>query len=93
MYSKLRSESGVHRVQRIPKTETMGRVHTSTAVVVVLPEAEEADVEVSEVRGRERDPGASHLGLGLCAGRPLGSVQIPAAASAWVLISGQGVES
>ena len=73
VYSKLRSESGVHRVQRIPKTETMGRVHTSTAVVVVLPEAEEADVEVSEVRGRERDPGASHLGLGLCAGRPLGS--------------------
>ena len=50
VYSKMRGESGVHRVQRIPKTETMGRVHTSTAVVVVLAEVEEQDVEVREAR-------------------------------------------
>lgn len=48
VYSKMRLESGVHRVQRIPRTETMGRVHTSTAVVVVLAEAEEQDIEVRE---------------------------------------------
>ncbi|MGD2102957.1 MAG: peptide chain release factor 1 [Acidimicrobiia bacterium] len=45
-YSKLKYEGGVHRVQRVPKTESQGRVHTSTATVAVLPEAEEVDVEV-----------------------------------------------
>ncbi|MFM9076025.1 MAG: peptide chain release factor 1, partial [Bacteroidota bacterium] len=46
-YGKLKFESGVHRVQRVPATETMGRVHTSAASVVVLPEAEEVDVELN----------------------------------------------
>jgi peptide chain release factor 1 len=45
-YSKLKHESGVHRVQRIPETESGGRIHTSTATVAVLPEAEEVEVEV-----------------------------------------------
>jgi peptide chain release factor 1 len=46
-YSRLKHESGVHRVQRIPVTESGGRIHTSTATVAVLPEAEEVDVEVN----------------------------------------------
>ena len=45
-YSRLKYEGGVHRVQRVPKTESQGRVHTSTATVAVLPEAEEVDVEI-----------------------------------------------
>ncbi len=45
-YSRLKFESGVHRVQRVPETESGGRVHTSTATVAVLPEMEEADVEI-----------------------------------------------
>lgn len=45
-YSKLKYESGVHRVQRIPTTESGGRIHTSTATVAVLPEAEDVDVEI-----------------------------------------------
>jgi peptide chain release factor 1 len=45
-YSALKFESGVHRVQRVPATETQGRIHTSAATVAVLPEAEETDVEV-----------------------------------------------
>jgi peptide chain release factor 1 len=51
-YSKLKYEGGVHRVQRVPKTESQGRVHTSTATVAVLPEAEEVDIEIdpNEVR-------------------------------------------
>ena len=48
IYSYLKFESGVHRVQRIPKTETQGRVHTSAATVAVLPEAEEVDVHIKE---------------------------------------------
>ncbi len=47
-YSKLKYESGVHRVQRVPQTESSGRIHTSTATVAVLPEAEEVDVEIDE---------------------------------------------
>ncbi len=47
-YSKLKWESGVHRVQRVPATEAQGRVHTSAATVVVLPEAEEVDVELKD---------------------------------------------
>ncbi len=46
-YSKLKFEGGVHRVQRIPVTESQGRVHTSTVTVAVLPEAEEADIEIN----------------------------------------------
>ena len=45
-YSRLKFEGGVHRVQRVPVTESQGRVHTSTATVAVLPEAEEADIEI-----------------------------------------------
>lgn len=45
-YSKMKYEAGVHRVQRVPKTESQGRVHTSTATVAVLPEAEEVEVEI-----------------------------------------------
>lgn len=46
-YGQLKYESGVHRVQRVPDTETMGRVHTSASTVVVLPEADEVDVEIN----------------------------------------------
>ncbi len=45
-YSRLKYESGVHRVQRVPETESSGRIHTSTATVAVLPEAEEVDIEI-----------------------------------------------
>ena len=47
-YSKLKHESGVHRVQRVPTTESSGRIHTSAATVAVLPEAEEIDVEINQ---------------------------------------------
>jgi peptide chain release factor 1 len=47
-YGRLRHESGVHRVQRVPVTETQGRIHTSAATVAVLPEAEEVDVQIDE---------------------------------------------
>ncbi len=48
VYSKLKYESGAHRVQRVPETESQGRVHTSTATVVVMPEVEDIDVEIKE---------------------------------------------
>lgn len=48
VYGKLKFESGSHRVQRVPKTETQGRVHTSTATVLVMPEMEEVDVEINK---------------------------------------------
>ncbi len=48
VYKRLKFESGVHRVQRVPATEAQGRVHTSTATVAVLPEAEEVDVEIKQ---------------------------------------------
>ncbi len=48
VYSKLKFESGVHRVQRVPATEASGRIHTSTATVAVLPEAEEVDIQINE---------------------------------------------
>src|SRR5206468_8290292 len=46
VYKRLKYESGVHRVQRVPATEAQGRIHTSTCTVAVLPEAEEVDVEI-----------------------------------------------
>ncbi len=49
-YSRLKFESGTHRVQRVPTTESSGRIHTSTATVVVMPEVEEAEVEIDEER-------------------------------------------
>src|SRR4029077_8712161 len=48
VYSKLKYESGVHRVQRVPATEASGRIHTSTATVAVLPEAEEVDIQIND---------------------------------------------
>ncbi len=48
VYSRLKYESGVHRVQRVPATEASGRIHTSTATVAVLPEAEDVDVQIQE---------------------------------------------
>lgn len=48
VYSKLKYESGVHRVQRVPETETQGRIHTSTSTVLVMPEAEELDIEIKD---------------------------------------------
>ena len=47
VFSKLKFESGAHRVQRVPKTEASGRIHTSTATVLVMPEAEEIDIEIN----------------------------------------------
>ena len=47
-YSKMKYESGVHRVQRVPETESAGRIHTSTITVAVMPEAEEVDVQIDE---------------------------------------------
>jgi peptide chain release factor 1 len=53
VFRYLKYESGVHRVQRVPATETQGRVHTSTVTVAVLPEAEEVDVELKRKRSTE----------------------------------------
>jgi len=47
VYSKMKFESGVHRIQRVPKTESQGRIHTSTATVAVLPEAEDVEIELN----------------------------------------------
>ena len=47
-YSKMKYESGVHRVQRVPETESGGRIHTSTATVAVMPEAEDVDVVIDD---------------------------------------------
>ncbi|MEK9166320.1 MAG: PCRF domain-containing protein [Patescibacteria group bacterium] len=47
-YSKLKQESGVHRVQRVPKTEKSGRIHTSTVSVAILPEAKESEIQIKE---------------------------------------------
>ena len=48
VYARLRYESGVHRVQRVPVTEAGGRIHTSTASVAVLPEVEETEIEINQ---------------------------------------------
>ena len=49
-YSRLKFEGGVHRVQRVPATESSGRIHTSTATVIVMPEADEVEIEIDEER-------------------------------------------
>ncbi len=54
VFARLKYESGVHRVQRVPTTESQGRIHTSTVTVAVLPEAEEVDVQVDETRSADR---------------------------------------
>ncbi|MEQ9617895.1 MAG: peptide chain release factor 1 [Deltaproteobacteria bacterium] len=66
VYSRLKYESGVHRVQRVPTTETGGRIHTSTATVAVLPEPDEVEVEVDEKdlkidTYRASGPGGQHV--------------------------------
>jgi peptide chain release factor 1 len=66
VYGKLKWESGVHRVQRVPETEASGRVHTSAATVAVLPEAEEVDVHIEEKdlridTYRSSGPGGQHV--------------------------------
>ncbi len=66
VYSKLKYESGVHRVQRVPETESQGRIHTSTVTVAVLPEAEEVEVEINpeDLRidvFRASGPGGQHV--------------------------------
>ena len=58
-FAKLKFESGVHRVQRVPDTEGSGRIHTSTATVAVLPEAAEVDVDITDDGSQDR-----HLALG-----------------------------
>lgn len=66
VYSKLKYESGAHRVQRVPVTETQGRVHTSTATVLVMPEAEELDFELNMAEVRidiTRSSGAGGQGV------------------------------
>ena len=68
VYSRLKFESGVHRVQRVPETETSGRIHTSAVTVAVLPEAEEVDVEIKseELRVdtfRAGGPGGQHANM------------------------------
>ncbi len=62
VYSKLKYESGVHRVQRVPETETSGRIHTSTVTVAVLPEAHEVDIELDPKDLRIEAYGASGPG-------------------------------
>ena len=47
-YSRMKYESGVHRVQRVPETESGGRIHTSTITVAVMPEAEDVDIQIDE---------------------------------------------
>ncbi len=54
-YSRLKYESGVHRVQRVPETESQGRIHTSTVTVAVLPEAEEVEIELNEEKDLKID--------------------------------------
>ena len=66
IYSFLKFESGVHRVQRVPETETQGRIHTSTATVAVMPEAEDVDVqlkpdELNIQATRSGGPGGQHV--------------------------------
>ncbi|MCB9964360.1 MAG: peptide chain release factor 1 [Rhodospirillales bacterium] len=67
VFSKLKFESGAHRVQRVPKTETQGRIHTSAATVAVLPEAEEVDIQIDEARDlridtyRSQGAGGQHV--------------------------------
>lgn len=66
VYGRLKFESGVHRVQRVPETEASGRIHTSAATVAVLPEAEEVDVQIDEKdlkidTYRSSGPGGQHV--------------------------------
>ena len=67
VYSIMKFESGVHRVQRVPKTESQGRIHTSTATVAVLPEADEVEVEINQNDLRTTDSAVriTHLPTGL----------------------------
>ncbi|MBW2279931.1 MAG: peptide chain release factor 1 [Deltaproteobacteria bacterium] len=67
VYGRLKYESGVHRVQRVPETESQGRIHTSTITVAVMPEAQEVDVQIDEAKElridtfRSSGPGGQHV--------------------------------
>jgi peptide chain release factor 1 len=76
VFSKLKFESGVHRVQRVPKTETQGRVHTSAATVAVLPEAEEVDIEINEAKDLRIDTFRSQGAGGQCVNTTDSAVRI-----------------
>jgi peptide chain release factor 1 len=70
VYGTLKYESGVHRVQRVPATESQGRVHTSAATVAVLPEADELDVQINDTdirkdTFRSSGAGGQHDGRGV----------------------------
>ena len=78
VFRHLKYESGVHRVQRVPATETQGRIHTSTATVAVLPEAEEVDVELKKEElnvqtTRSGGPGGQHVNTTDTCGRSCSS--------------------
>src|SRR5690625_2342012 len=62
-FSKLKFENGAHRVQRVPETEASGRVHTSTATVAVLPEAEDVEVELNERDRKSTRLNSSHVAI------------------------------
>ena len=63
-FARLKFESGVHRVQRVPDTESSGRIHTSAATVAVLPEVEEVDVEIDDKRPPHRDDAVAEAPAG-----------------------------
>ena len=69
-FAKLKFESGVHRVQRVPDTETQGRIHTSAATVAVLPEVEEVDVDIKQRRSARSTPCARRAPAASTSTRP-----------------------
>lgn len=73
VYSIMKFESGVHRVQRVPKTESQGRIHTSTATVAVLPEADEVEVEIQSERLAHRCVSCGRPRWSVCQHDRLGS--------------------
>jgi protein subunit release factor A len=77
VYSRLKWESGVHRVQRVPATEAQGRIHTSAATVAVLPEAEEVDVKIEDKDLRYDVQRASRLGRAVGQHHRLGGAPDP----------------
>jgi peptide chain release factor 1 len=75
-YSRLKYESGVHRVQRVPETESQGRIHTSAATVAILPEAEDVEVEIDEDKELRIDSFASSGPGGQHVNRTMSAVRI-----------------
>lgn len=85
VYSVMKFESGVHRVQRIPKTESQGRIHTSTATVAVLPEADEIDIDIKDSDLR--------IDVFRAGGRAASALTLPTRRSAHALAFGLVVQS